>query len=326
MQRLKDIFSHLKVDWKSLLVAFLIACFAWMMHNLSADYSAFFQYRVHVTTNLVGYDTYSTANENLLVRGRATGFYIMRANNGRRAPSDIDIALDEHYFKKVKGEEDLFTLQLSDVRDKIVESLGEDIAVDFIETENLTFNFVRSSFKKVPVVATIAASYKPQYMQVGQIELIPDSVLVYGQEKALKSVTEVATSTISYNLLSRSVQGYIAPVQLRDLRIDADKIHYSIRVERYVEMEKVVSVGTAHVPSDKTLLILPSQVKVTYRIPFGSQKESSSEGVSLTVDYRDFANSKSSKIIPQLKATSMELFSYTLEPKMVDCILADEKQ
>lgn len=326
MNRLKGFLSRMKVDWKSLFVAFLIACFAWIMHNLSADYSAFFQYRVHVITNIVGYAPQSVANENLLVRGRATGFSILRINNAHRGATDIEIAIDARYFEKVNDEEDLFRLHLSDVRDKIVEGLGDAIAVDFLENENLTFNFVRSSFKKVPVVASLAVSYKPQYMQVGKIELTPDSVLVYGHEKTLKSVTEVTTSGITYNSLNHSVQGYVTPVQQRDLRIDADKIHYSLRVERYVELERTVPVGTTHVPSGKTMIVLPSQVKVTYRVPFGMQKDAQSDGLSVAVDYRDFANSRSSKMIPSVTYPSAEVFSYSLDPKMVDCILSDEKQ
>lgn len=324
MTNLREILSKLHIDWGSLLLAFLVTCFIWVIHDFSAEYSAYFQFKVKVTTDLEGYMPSAQANETLMVRGRATGFYILRSTGRHRDPVELEVALDGHYLKPVPGSEGEFSIRVADARDRFVESLGEHIAVDFFETETLSFDFEKSLYKKVPVTASLAVTFKPQYMQVGDVELKPDSVLIYGQQKDIEPIDEVMTSAISLNLLDADAQGYAVPEQMRGIRVNADKIHYNIRVERYVEVTRQVTVQAVNVPRGKSMMLLPSQVNVTYRAPFGAKVDDESREIVFVVDYGDFSKSRNSKQIPVLRRSDFEIFSYTLEPRMVECIVADE--
>lgn len=300
---------------KQFALAFIIASFVWLLHNLSEDYSSYLQYRVRLSTDIEGYESTALSNEILLLRGKASGFYILKMRSRKHTFTEIDLVLDHKYLTPVKGEEGIFSVKVSDITEKIDEAV-DDMAIDFIETERLTFNLKRQSYKKVPVVLASDIKCLPQYMIVGDIEVWPDSIVVYGNTKDLEGVHRVTTRTVSLERLDKSVQGVVALERLDGFRVDVDEVHYSFDVKRYVEHSKVVPVTVQNMPFGKNLMILPSSVTVTYRTPV----RASVQDFSLVVDYQDYIKAASSKAIPKMVGGGRDILSYEIDPKMVECI------
>ena len=308
-----------------LLLSLLTACFVWVMHTFSLDYSASMPYTVCVTTNLKGYAPDATARETLVVRGRGTGFYILKMRGFKRTPATLPLAVDARWFTPADEEEGVFRLNVSDIRDKIAEQLGERFIIDFIETPQLTFAFVPQSYARVPVAAVLDLSFRPQYMQVGEVRLEPDSVLVYGDVKELQKLTQVGTGSISFRNVDKSLQGYVPVEPVSGLRIDCEKVYYDIPVDRYVETTLTVPVTATHVPAGRTLMILPSQVELTFRASFRPRGgRITADDLSLVVDWRDYVKAGSTRVIPQL-VTKRDIYSWRMKPEMLECILVDEK-
>mgnify|MGYP003300239051 CR=1 FL=1 len=99
-------------NWAILLISLLLSCFLWALHVLSLDYSAFLQYRVTVTTDMVGYSPTAVADETLLVRGKAAGFYVLNAMGFRGDPMDLEISVEQSLL--TKKEDGSFTLTNSE--------------------------------------------------------------------------------------------------------------------------------------------------------------------------------------------------------------------
>ena len=308
-----------------LLVSLLTACFVWVMHTFSLDYSASMTYTVRVTTNLTGYAPEATAREMLVLRGRGTGFYILKARGFNRKPTVLSLTLDARCFKPVEDEPDLFEVSVSDIRDRINEQLGERFEVDFIDTGRLTFAFSPQSYARVPVAAVLDLSFRPQYMQVGEVLLKPDSVLVYGDVKELQKLTQVRTRGISFGNVDKSLQGYASIEPVPGLRVDCEKVYYDITVDRYVETTLTLPVTASHVPARRTLMILPSQVECTFRASFRPRGgRITADDLSLVVDWDDFVNAGSTKVIPRL-VTDRDIYSWRMKPEVVECIQVVEQ-
>jgi len=308
-----------------LLLSLLTACFVWVMHTFSLDYSASMSYAVCVTTNLKGYAPDATARETLVVRGRGTGFYILKMRGLKRKPATLPLTVDARLFTLVSKEEGVFRLNVADIRDKISEQLGERFIVDFIETPQLSFSFTPQSYARVPVVAVLDLSFRPQYMQVGEVQLMPDSVLVYGDVKELQKLTQVGTGSISFRNVDKSLQGYVPVEPVPGLRIDCEKVYYDITVDRYVETTLTVPVTATHVPAGRTLMILPSQAEVTFRASFRPRGgRITAEDLSLVVDWRDYVKAGSTHVIPKLE-TQRDIYSWRMKPEMLECILVAGK-
>ena len=162
-------------------------------------------------------------------------------------------------------------------------------------------------------------------MQVGQVQLKPDSVLVYGPVKDLQRLTEVRTRTIAQVQLDKSLQGYVEIEPVAGLRIDTEQVWYDIEVDRYVENTMTLPVKATGVPAGYTLMVLPSQVEVTFRAPFRPRGgRIVAEDLSLEVDYRDFAGAGSTRVIPQL-VTARDVYTWRLRPELVECILMETR-
>ena len=312
-------------DIRLLLASLLIACFVWVMHTFALDYSATIPCTVRVVSNLRGYAPEAVAEETLLLRGKGTGFYLLKARGTGRRPMDLTISVEAHHFRPVEGEEDHFVLPVPEIREKLNEQLGDRFDIDFIETEQLSFAFTPQSYVKVPVEATLDLSFRPQYMQVGQVQLKPDSVLVYGPVKDLQRLTQVRTRSITRVQVDKNLQGFVGVEPVAGLRIDTDQVWYDVEVDRYVENTMTLPVTAAGVPAGYSLMLLPSQVEVTFRAPFRPRGgRIVAEDLSLVVDYHDFTGAGSTRVIPKL-VTQRDVYSWRLRPELVECILVETR-
>jgi len=307
-------------DLRLFLVSLLIACLVWVMHTFALTYSATMPCTVQVTTSLPGYAAEAMARETVLLRGKASGFYLLRMRGTGRKPVLLSIEEDPRHFRPVPESEDTFSLPVSELRDRLAEQMGDHFEIDFIDAEQLTFHFMRQSFVRVPVVASLDLDFRPQYMQVGEVVLTPDSVSVYGPVKELQQITQVRTQSISYSKVDKPLQGYVGLDPIPGLRLETDKVRFEVDVARYVETTMTLPVTVRGAPTGRTLIVLPSQVELTFRAPFRPQGgRIVPEDLALVVNYADFAGAESTKLIPQL-VTRREIYAWRIKPELVECI------
>ncbi len=308
-----------------LIASLLIACFVWVMHTFSLDYSATVPCSVRVHTHLEGYAEEAVAHETMLLRGKASGFYLLNTRGTGRKTLPVEIEVDARHFVPVEGEEDTFYLPVSEIRERLNEQLGDRFDIESIETSRLTFSFTRQSFIKVPVVASLDLHFRPQYMQVGQVRLKPDSVLVYGALKELQRISEVRTRSIAAHSVDKNLRGYVDLEPIQGLRFDTGRIEYDVEVDRYVETTLTLPVTAVHVPTGRTLMILPSQAECTFRASFRPRGgRITADDLTLEVDYLDYAGAGSTRMIPQL-VTEREIYSWHIRPALVECFLVEEQ-
>lgn len=302
------------------LVSLLIACLVWAMHTFTLTYSATMPCTVQVTTSLPGYAPEATARESVLLRGKASGFYLLRMRGTGRKPVLFSVEEEPRHFKPVEGSPDVFSLPVSELRDRLSEQMGDRFEIDFIDADQLTFYFTRQSYVRVPVVASLEMDYRPQYMPVGEVVLTPDSVLVYGAVKELQRISQVRTRPISYSKVDKSIQGFVGLEPIPGLRLETDRVSYAMEVDRYVESTMTLPVTVRGAPAGRTLIVLPSQVELTFRAPFRPKGgRIVPEDLALVVDYADFTGAESTKVIPKL-VTSREIYTWRIKPELVECI------
>lgn len=313
----------MKRDWVIFLISLLLSCFVWALHVLSLDYMAFLQYRVTVTTDMVGYSPAAVADELLLVRGKAAGYYILKAKGFRSGPMNLQIEVDKSAM--THNNDDSFTLPVQSIREQVMEALGEHIVIDFFDTESLTLKYVRQNYRHVPVTVVSNLEFSPQYMRVGNIQIKPDSVFLYGPADELAQITEIMTEPISRQDLNAPINGYVKLDAPAGISINRDQVRYSIPVGRYVEVEATKKVAVANVPIQKSLLTLPSEVRVVCRVPFGTRQNAFLNSLSVNVDYNDVIDSKSARLIPALvNGSTVPIYKYEIFPPIVEGIIVED--
>ena len=305
-------------EWLLLLLSLLLAFIVWLIHSLSLQYSVFLEYRVTLSTSIEGRSRTATSEDILIIRGRSEGYYILRQRIGRLKNLTVTVLPANVTYK----DGDIFTVDCETIKSNIVEALGGNVDLEFIVSESLDFNLPEVTSKRVPVVPKASIVFDGQYMPVGDIELRPDSVDIYGDARLLGTIDSVFTETIARSGVDGPIQGLCGIVPIRRVEYSEDNIYYSMNVVRYIEESMNVPVTATGVPENKELIILPSSVTLKYRRIF-SGIQYAPENFVLSVDYNDFIRTMDSELVPKLVSMPEGVLSWEMSPRYVDCILLD---
>ena len=303
-----------------LILCFITAFFLWVVYTLSNEYTTYFRFPMEVETNLEGHTNISRSDNTLFIRGTARGFYIIR-NTWRKRIPPVQIFADRELLHEVPESEDEFYLLSANIDNLVNDALSTDLELETVLSDTIRLRYPREHFKKVPVRFVSDLSYQPQFMSFEPVRLTPDSVLVYARESYLEIIEEVKTRKITLGNLSQSVEG-IARLEIpENTRLSHAESEYRIPVLRYVEMSFQVPVTTRNVPYRRELFILPDLVTIQFRCPFREAGGITSEDFRLVVDYKDFVQKESGKIIPVLETSLNTISHITLAPQFVDGII-----
>lgn len=305
-------------EWLLLLLSLLLAFIVWLIHSLSLQYSVFLEYRVTLSTSIEGRTRTATSEDILIIRGRSEGYYILRQRIGRLKNLTVTVLPANVTYK----DGDIFTVDCETIKSNIVEALGGNVDLEFIVSESLDFNLPEVTSKRVPVVPKASIVFDGQYMPVGDIELRPDSVDIYGDARLLGTIDSVFTETIARSGVDGPIQGLCGIVPIRRVEYSEDNIYYSMNVVRYIEESMNVPVTATGVPENKELIILPSSVTLKYRRIF-SGIQYAPENFVLSVDYNDFIRTMDSELVPKLVSMPEGVLSWEMSPRYVDCILLE---
>ena len=307
-------------DWAVLLLALLLAFSVWLIHNLSLRYSDYLSVPVVAKCNIDGHAAQSSDKNDIAARCRATGYNIL-ANGFKRNGRSKIVEFNPSHVRYVK--DDLYYILPSDLQEYAHLIYGDDVTVEHFVSDTLFFHFPFEDHKKVPVQLVTSISLLPQYMMVGDTEIKPDSVTIYGDRLKLESISKVYTSPIKVYDLSEDLIGVVDIEKVRGIRMSASQVQFSMDVSRYVEVVRSFPVTAVNVPSDKQLNIYPSTVTVTLRtaFPLAEDPTVSSE---FYVDYNDFAASRNGKCPVYISRRPKGLISYEAEPSMLECVLEEK--
>lgn len=302
-------------DWVFLTLSLLLAFSVWMIHNLSLKYNANLTASVTAVCSLDGHENVSSANADAVVRGRATGYNIIKAYIKENRP--VTVEFSPVVMQRYDAERFFVTADKLHEYSHLI--FGEDITVDHYISDTLFFRFPSVNHKKVPVEPVLLLSYKGQYMSRGPLTVTPDSVVVEGDPYLLESVKKVNTAPIRYTDVSESINGLVSLEPIRGVSIQAKEVYYSMDVTRYVEFVDEYRIEAVNVPADKTLIIFPSTAKLTMRCEFPLMDDISNKQ-TLYVDYEDFKSSTGGTSLIKVKNLPKGLLSYDVEPLAAMCV------
>lgn len=287
----------------------------WLIHNLSLNYSDIVQSKIQAECNIDGFSESSEAPAEIAVRCDMPGFRMIYLKRSSHTAKSIRIAADDMHFK----EDELFYMTASDLTKYFHEIFGENARLEYFVTDTVFFRFTRMNFKKVPVNAVSNITFKAQYMSKGDLEIQPDSVLVYGSLDRLSAISRVNTRQIVLHNISSDEYGSVLLEHPSGLRISHEKVDYSIQTVRYTENTVTLPVIMDDVPQGLDIHVIPSKAQVRVRTVFPS--DYSFENAYVRISYNDFADSVSGKCTGELSGTSSEVLHWEITPEVFECLI-----
>lgn len=301
-------------EWIFVALSLLIALGIWLIVNMSDTYVRAVSVPVTAAGNIGGYASRSSSPSVVMARCRATGYDFVNLRRTRQSVVVEFAASDLHH-----KDGEVFYVTSNELMRYGNAIFGDNMNLETVLTDTLYFRFHRENFKKVPVQPVCSVEYAPQYTSAKGVQMIPDSVLVYGEPFHLESIERAYTKPFVLRGLKDPARGVIRLEQTKEVRLSQDEVEYKVDVERYVEISTTVQVRTRNVPSGRTLTVYPSTAKVTYRCSFPVLSDPVGN-VGFYIDYKDFASSISGKCLPRRDVLPRGVLSYRIEPEVFECV------
>ncbi len=306
-------------NWIILVFSLLLAFFMWSVMKLSRTYSAYIRYHVEVVSNIPGRANQAVSADELVIGAKSNGFNILQ--NTRNSGKNILYLnnIEPKYFHKCSSEGDDFYFLPDDLHQAIQDALGADIRIESFATDTLYFNFPLQANKKVPVNVHSAITYLDQFMPMSKMVIRPDSVLIYGDEAVISQINAVNTKTINVNDAKRSLNGVVSLNPIEGVRLSADEVFYNMEIGRFVENTVKVPVIIVDAPSYANVAVIPPEITIKYRQPFGSAAKISAQDFTVGINYDDVLQHDVLK--PQIVKSPDNILDAVMSPKFVECIL-----
>lgn len=301
--------------WGHLLLCLLLSFGIWLMYNLSQPYSGLVSVPVTAQSNLKGRSQTSTVPTTIVANCKATGYTLLRLNSSSRRP--VRVQFDPSDLQFVGSDE--FAISAAALNKYVSAVFGDGVSLENLASEDVRFRFSVENNKTVPVRAVRTVSFKPQYMALHDMEMVPDSVVIYGEPSRLESIDAVMTKPLNLGELGASVHGVARLERISGVRMSVEQVGYELDVTRYVEVSTTARINARNVPAGHTLAILPSSATVLFRCVFPVSKDPS-QTVELYVDYREFASSMTGNCIVHCDHVPEGVIDYTIDPVVCECL------
>lgn len=315
-----DFYKKRGGDLFVLIFSLLLAFFMWSMYRLSLEYSSVFEYKVNLSTNLVGRSRSAVSQNSVIIRGSASGFSIIQQ---KIEDNEISIYMDSQYLKKEGTDGDLFGVNSNDIKGALQSSLGSEFKIESVVSDTLVFAFPKQSYKKVPVKLLSKVTCRPQFAVFSEISTTPDSVYIYGEDDKISTIDYVQTRNIRKNMADSPIQGVVKLSEIEGIRFSESEVYYSIDVQRYYENSCQVSVSVVNDPMGSLVTIFPQEVTVTYWALYRKRNITPAD-FSIVADYSqlfNFASSSEKNIRLELLSAPEELFNVRIVPQYVGCLV-----
>ncbi len=183
--------------------------------------------------------------------------------------------------------------------------LDDDIRVkiaDIIEPQSLTLKFEKLAQKTVNVMADIEITPALGYAKVGELEVIPDSLLVSGPQRIIRSLKYLSTKSLSFKEVKKDINEDI-DLALNDtlfLSPAADFVTISQRIVPLTE-KKIGPIGIQTYNSDHfdSAALSPDSIYVIIEGPQGKIDSLDLSLFAASVNFRTI-DSGTSTVLPKI--------------------------
>ncbi len=216
------------------------------------------------------------------------------------------------------------TISLQPVKNRLTNQLN-NIHVNSIIPDTISFKFSTMIKKKVPVKADLDLQIEKQYMVKGGIIITPDSVEISGPSAILDTIPQIMTAQLKLKKVDGNIQRNLSLLQIHDkVSFTNKRVLVEIPVEQYTEKSMEVPVFAFNVPDSMLMKVFPASVKLTFRVIVSEFENIQAENFNLGVYYDQISGKSPSKLTIQLLDYPDFIENIKINPETVAYILENK--
>ena len=151
-------------------------------------------------------------------------------------------------------------------REKISQILGESIQIMNITPERIVIPFINKTRREVSVILNQDIKFKQSFWLANNIELVPSSVILYGDKNLLDSISSVTTDLLKLDELDQDQLHEITVVIPNGLRCNTNSVLVEVNVEPFIEEVIIQEVKIRNLEEGYSMKLFPKEASVTIRI------------------------------------------------------------
>lgn len=301
-------------NWQTFLGCLALSAGIWLIHNLSHIQTGVVTVDVLAESNIDGRAARSAEAVPLTARCKASGFRLLWLGHRK---GTVVVRFDSEDFVHEEG--DFFSISATQLYRYVNDIYGSGTSVESFLFDKVSYRFTSELYRRLPVTANVSMSFRPQYMQTGEIALKPDSVLVYGPADVISRLNSIKTTPIVRSDVKGNLHGEAELETPSGVRLSQTSVDWSMEVSRFVEIPATLPVTVRNVPQNSSLIVYPSTVEVLFKCVFPLYEDPAARTV-LYVDYREFAVSRTGQCVIHADNLPKGVIEVRRTPEVAECI------
>lgn len=268
---------------------FLIATLLWFLNTLNKEYTTEIQIPIRYSNipeeKLLSQDY--TRSVRVIFSGH--GYNILRIKL-ERFNIPIQVNLNRHRLNQTSYNPYKYYLLSDNLHSNVGRRLGKDINIVSVSPDTLFFNYTPVSSKKVPVKLNVDYEIPKEFMVMGKVEVIPDSVTVYGEEKTLKEIDYMETVFKYFGKTDKSIDEKIKMKKIQGVRLDVKEIRLKVAITKFIDDNIEINIEKVNFPAGTGVRLIPNKAIVSYRVPIDHYQNLNKNSFTVVADYNKREN------------------------------------
>ena len=300
---------HIKRNVVTYGVCVIIATVLWFLNALNKEYTTEITYPIKYMDLPKGKLLVSEPPKEMTLAIKAHGFALLRYSI---STSFLPIVLNVNSLLDKKDQLE-YTVNTSEIKERISAQLNTDIQLISIKPESITFQFSRFDY-----------TLKRQYMLKNDISVTPDYVDISGPASILDTLKAVYTEPISLKNLSKDVTKTVSFEEIYGTQINENDAKVKVEVERFTESKKTVPLVVKNLPDSLLIRLFPHAIDVTFDVGLSRYEVVSDTSFSFYVDYNQIKNNPASLKI-QIERSPRHIKDLVFTPETVEYLIEKKK-
>ena len=291
------------IDWREFLgqiksrgiiLSFTLAFGMWLYVSLNGNYSTFLEVPVKLVTN-ENQAIESEIPKKILVEVKGRGWDLL---NLKYIQKNFECRIDLSKFAQTSGD-----IEIS--HSKLLQSLT---ALELTEIKNINPDYFIVTLgnvdsKDVPIENNIIIIPRPGFVQVGLVELTPNSANIKGYSKVIKEIQNVPTEKLVLEDVFHKTKGRINVLDTfnQSIRIKPKNIAYSFNVQQDCNLElNQIPIEVRGGQYEITNRLSPLRINVFIQGGVEEIANINPGDVRVVLDYKEIINDSTGILVPKV--------------------------
>jgi len=298
------------------LISIGISTFMWLLIKLSKDYEV----EISLPVSYINMPKNMTVNQSAdsVIRLKLTdnGFDLL--SNSITSPFR-SMTLDLNTFKKkrITDNKTKYYVLCYSLEKELKKTFNNPSEINQIKPDSLVMVFENLASRKIAIIPKIHTELAPQYQLSEDINISPDSILIFGVKDDLSKISQIYTEEKEFKKVNKNIRTKLKLIIPQHITSQKNHTELNIKVEKYTESELTIPIEIDFYHKD-SIKIFPRDIHLKFAVSLENYHKIKPDQFRV-IGIRDSIVPGRIDLILDKQAENIRVLDYS--PKMAEFIL-----